>query len=126
MPFTYSINEKNRLVELNGYDRITRGEIINILQAVHYDPARKKGFGIVLNFGEANLGALKAKDLQITIAHQKMYQDECQFSKVSIVAQSDREYGISRMWEMMGFGDIMNVKIFRNLSEAMTWLGVEN
>ena len=124
MPFTYRIDEQKRLVELNGYNCITRGEIINILQAVNIDPAREKGFGIIVNFSQANLGALKAKDFEITIAHQKMYQDEYKLSKVSIVARNDREYGIARMWEMMGFGDIMNVKIFRSLPEAMIWLGV--
>ena len=126
MPFTYRIDEEKKLIELNGYDLITRSEIINILQAVLFDPTRKKGFGFIMNFGQADLSALKAKDLEITIAHQKKFGDEYRFSKVSIVAQNDREFGIARMWEMMGFGDITNVKIFRNLPDAMDWLGVEN
>jgi len=40
----------------------------------------------------------------------------------AIIAESDLEFGIARMYEMLAEKDGFNVKVFRNKSDAEQWL----
>jgi hypothetical protein len=81
---------------------------------------------VLWNIEKADMSELRTEDLRNDAKHTKDLAEVRNGGKTAIVTGSSLEYGMSRMLEAFyGIEDVpFEVQVFRNLDDAVEWLGV--
>jgi len=103
---------------------ITFENFVDAIQKSYDHPDWQKDQNVLCDFREANL-SLSSDEMRRVV---KSFSPDDQAGKLAMIVSHDLEYLMSRMFEITSefTGIWKEYKIFRNISEAKQWLGIEN
>ena len=121
MPVTYQIDEKTSIIQTRCYGNVTLSDVLNHLHALACAPNCPERLHVLLDVSES---AFVPESQQLRdVSHEigKM-RDKVQFDDCAIVASSDVLFGMSRMFEVFASPWFRDIRVFRTLGEAESWL----
>ena len=126
MTVGYTFFERLKLVYVNITDTVTFEQLATYLkslsQDVHYRPPMKK----LVDFRGCRKYDLTGDQAEKFAALNRDLSNCFPSEKCAIVAPGDLEYGMSRAHEMYISGSGLDMQVFRQLPEALDWLGIES
>jgi len=126
MTVGYSFFEKSKLVFVNIADTVTFEQLVMYLkslsQDLNYRPPMKK----LVDFRKCRKLDLTQEQAEKFAALNRELSSSFTDERCAIVAPGDLEYGMSRAHEMYLSGSGIDIRVFRQLPEALDWLGIEH
>ena len=86
------------------------------------DPAFAPGMSFLVDFREASLLELDEGALRRVSAHGRAIGSEWGAHRSAVVAPSDLEFGVSRIFAVIGERPGLELQVFRDLASASQWL----
>jgi hypothetical protein len=109
-------------IELSG--EVSETELVDAARKLASDPAIPAGHRELVNLSGVHNTDVTAATLR-RVAHIYSEADQRpEDSRVAIVAPGDLFYGLSRMYEAFRESSALEIRVFRDLPEARTWLGL--
>jgi hypothetical protein len=124
MTVTYSFIEKWKLVRVKISDTVTFEQMTAYLKSLSKDPRYRPPMNKLVDFRECLDYALSREEAEKFAALNRDLGPAFKNEKCAIVAPGDLEYGMSRVHEMYTSGSGLNITVFRQLGEALKWLGI--
>ena len=121
MPFAYRIDPVQGLIEATYSGALTTDEMRVASDQIIHDPAFKPEFRSLVIYS----GILLTPSLTDLIKHKTWRQQVPRVRQMAIVAETELEYGVARMYELATNGvAAKEMRIFRNVKDARDWLGI--
>jgi hypothetical protein len=125
MPISYRIDEPRGLILTTASGVLTDSDILQLKASLLADPRWKPGM--------RELSDVRMIDrLEVTAAGvaQMMLRDAADAAalasyRLAIVVAHDLAYGMARMYQMLTEQSVPNVRVFRDMEEAKSWLELE-
>jgi hypothetical protein len=128
MPITHKIDHGRRLVWANGHGTLTDDEVFAYKRTV-WSRTDVAGYDELFDVTSVEHIALPSTARVRELAELAAAMDRgTSASKLAVVAPDDLAFGLARMYEIyrgLAAGSVRQVGIFRSLSEALTFLGME-
>ena len=111
-----------RVHSLNG--RLRFEEVRDTLEALYASPDFDPAMNALWDVRDANLTDISSDDVRKIAQLVSGRRPKEGFSRVALVVSRDVDFGLARMYEMqLEDGSHSAVRVFRDIGEAMTWLG---
>jgi hypothetical protein len=125
MPVTSSLDPKTRLVRTLCIGNVTFAEVLAHLQEFQKDPNSAGTVDVFLDLTETT--SLPVGFHVAAVADQlRKVHETVRFNACAVVAQRDALFGMMRMFQVMAEPYFRAIRVFRNYSEAETWLASES
>ncbi len=124
MPLKYKIIPELKIVYVRGTEKVTTDDIMTEGARMFAENEWANGFNILCDYREITDFNLKTEDIEKIVDQDKNNELLFDKSKCAIVAGSDLIFGISRMWEILSEDNKIMTMIFRNIEDALKWLGI--
>jgi hypothetical protein len=118
MPISYRIDKARRLVLCVGTGVLTDADAVSNHRLVAADSDFDPTYDELLDFREVETMVVTAS-LPQTIAADHIWAEGV---KRAFVAPSDLTFGMTRMYEMLADDKPGNVRVFRDMEDALSWL----
>jgi len=124
MPCDYEIDLQRRLLKCRVWGAATHAEISQMRQKFTHDPAFRSDLFQLYDLRDATGLTISAGEIRDLAGYSPFSRE----AKRAIVAQRDAVYGAARMFALLreAGGAQEQIQVFRSLSEANAWLGLEN
>jgi hypothetical protein len=124
MPINYRFIRSKRLILAKGTDPLTDADCSLHAHSVLTHPDFKPGFVELLDLRKATAGKLTSEGVFQTARAVKPHMSRLVRSKLAIVAAEEVMYGMARMYQLF-IGEIFeNIHAFRNIGEALDFIGL--
>jgi hypothetical protein len=120
VPGSYLIDPDRRLILSRGWGIVTEGDLLAHARALKIDPGFVTSFRQIVDLRDVT-------DLEIDASGIRQIAIESPFGAGAcraIVVRSEVNYGMARMFQMLRAEAADNIQIFRDLSPALSWLGL--
>ena len=125
MPVDYRIHSDLGLVVAQFQGNVTDEEVLQTYRRVLNDAEYRPEFNDLIDLLDVEGFNLKAGTMrQIIMLADQAHADGPKSFKTAVVASNALPYGLARMYEALADGSAVNVSVFRNVTEAMEWLGI--
>lgn len=125
MTVKYNFFEEWKLVWVKISDTATFEHMTAYLKSLSKDPRYRPPMKKLVDFRECRDYALTREEAEkfagLNIELSSVFTNE----KCAIVAPGDLEYGMSRAHEMYTTGSGLDIAVFRQLGDALDWLGID-
>jgi hypothetical protein len=111
------------IVYLEYFGKVTSHHIIQSREAFLADPDYAVGMSFLVDLSGASLESLTLDELRRVGDHGRNIDERLGNHCTAIVAPRDLEYGVSRMFEILGERPNLRLQVFRDRGEALAWLG---
>ena len=125
MPIRYTIHHDLGLVVTYFSGRVSDGEFIDLYRALLNDEDYVPGTDELADLRDVeslNLSALALR--RVEELTEERYAGTGASFRTAIVAPRDQAYGIGRMYEVFAEEDPENVRVCRDIEDALEWLDV--
>jgi len=123
MPVTYTIDEAAGVVCVECADVFTNEEMLDCIERVYSDPARKPGMASLVDCRQVRSMKVTHAGMQAAATLKSVLIDPVQPRwAVAIVAPQDEVFWVARTYEVLRTGSPETVRVFRESEEAMHWL----
>jgi hypothetical protein len=121
MPSDFIIDVNRGLVRSKGFGVITLPSITDHMDRLLKHPDFRPEFNQVFDFREATKPSLSFEDVTL-LAERSVFSPQ---SQRAFVVSADWQFGYARMFATMrkGLGE-PGIMVFRDMKEALEWLGV--
>ena len=119
MPITYQIDPAEEIVFTTSEGDVTLDDIAEHCRKLKADKAFNPSFSELLDY-RATSPALSLDEMRHVASSLDPYSGD---ARRAIVASSDLNYGVARMFEAVHAG--ITVAVFRSMDEALEWLRPE-
>ena len=126
MPITYTIHPDLGLVVTHFSGRVADDEFIELYRTMLHDDAYELGMNELADLRQVDdldLSALALRRVE-ELTEERYAGTEARF-RSAIVAPRDKSYGIGRMYEVFAEQGPENVRVCRDVPEALEWLELE-
>ena len=125
MPISYRIDLRQNVIWTTVTGILTDCEILEHKQKILKDPDFRPGMRELsdvrkverLDITSEGVQRFVAQDADDTLLHRN--------HRIAIVAQEDVVFGMARMYAMMTENNLGDVMVFRDMKDAIAWLGIE-
>lgn len=117
-----SLTITHDLVHVQYRGKITADELIAATEALHADPLYEPGMPVLIDLREASLANLDSSGLKRVGEHGAKMARGWGRHYAAIVAPNDREFGMSRQFEVLGARPGRELKVFRDFDAGWRWL----
>jgi hypothetical protein len=123
MPCDYEIDLERRLVRCRGWGAVTHADITETRLKFTHDPAFSRDFCQLYDLREVTDVDTAPGEIRDLASYAPFSRDV----RRAIVAPQDAVYGAARMFALRreAGGGQEQIRIFRSLTEANAWLGLE-
>jgi hypothetical protein len=121
MPWSYTIDTTAGLVRSTCTSTLTAPELLAHMTQVRADPAFTPAFHHLVDARAVDRCDVDGHDLRHLATRNPWGPD----ARCAVVVGSDVGYGVGRMYEIFSEQAGHTVQVFRELDEALRWLGVE-
>ncbi len=126
MPIIYRIFPDRKLAYIRAWGEVTAEEIVTEGARMFAEPEWENGFNILCDYREISEFDLDREDVEEIVASDKRNEPLLDESRCAVVATDNLVFGISRMWEILSHDTRLTNMVFRDMDEAMAWLGLES
>lgn len=124
MKFAYCIDPTQNLIHLRCIGRITLAELMAHVNSVNTDPQFRKGMNTLADFSQAFLD-WRFEEAQQFCDYVTTIQEARGKCKWAVVAPTDVNFGVIRMFATLSDELSIETSVFRTLEEVLDWLGQE-
>ncbi|MGI9627900.1 MAG: hypothetical protein ACR2QM_13775 [Longimicrobiales bacterium] len=102
--------------------RIGADDLIGAREAFLIDPDFRPGMSFISDFRKASLRELSEKDLRRVAAHGSEMAASWKRHRTAAVVAAEVDYGVSRMFAVLGERPGLELEVFRDFGIAVDWL----
>ena len=113
---------RDGVVRVRYVGRMTPSMLISAREAFVADPDFVPGMNFMADFTEGTLSEFSSDDLRRVGVHGRQIALDWGPHRTAVVAPSDVDYGLSRMFQMLGRRPGLTLHVFRDMTEAEAWL----
>ena len=124
MKTTTRYDRDNMLVVHEATGVVTALEVAEVMRHRSADPRFIRGMSILWDASGVDMSRLDRKEYDRFIGQLASGKYYAEISKTAVVASSDLQFGMMRMFEMTEDSEIRPLRIFRTYTEALKWLEV--
>jgi hypothetical protein len=125
MTVEYSFLEEWKLVLVRMSESVTFGQMTDYLKTLSRDSRYQPPMNKLVDFRKCENYALTREEAEKFAILNRELSHIFANEKCAIIAPGDLEYGMSRVHEMYTSGSGMDINVFRRLSDALDWLGID-
>jgi hypothetical protein len=125
MTVEYSFFEELKLVWVKISDSVTFDQMVANLKSLSRDPRYRPPMNKVVDLRKCRDYALSRQEAENFAGLNRELSTAFADEKCAIVAPGDLEYGMSRVHEMYTTGSGLDITVFRQLQDALDWLGID-
>ena len=125
MPISYTIHADLKLLVTRYVGVVTNHEFTKVYYSILEGSEFQHGFNELVDFQEIKEWEVTAgamENVSALVSH--FYKGSSESTRTAILASRDAEYGIGRMYSAYADSDVETVKTFKDVREAMRWLGL--
>jgi len=126
MAITHTLYKKEKIVFSTLSGIITDSLLLESYAALYTSKDWLPGLDEVVDLSHADMTAVSADGMQrlaaLTMSHTK---SKCESFRTALIAPDDLIFGLSRLYEGVSEESPEQVMVFRNLSQACDWIGVD-
>ena len=127
MPMTYKIDHEGELVRMRCWGTFTNKEMLESVEQLHSDPARRPGMPALIDCREVEEMQVTRTGLAAAATIKNVLIDPAQEPWwVAIIAPQDEVFLAARSYEVFRSGSPEKVRVFRDAREAEDWLQRES
>jgi hypothetical protein len=126
MTVDYAFFEKWKLVIVNITDTVTFEQMVTHLISLSKDPLYQPPMNKLVDFRKCRKYELTRDQAEKFAVLNRELSNFFLNEKCAIVAPKDLEYGMSRVHEMYISDSGLDIQVFRQLPEALDWLGIDS
>ena len=125
MPYTYKINTEHNIVIFKARGAFTAEILFNCLKEVISSAGFQPGFNHLVDLREVTSFPATTADMHKRVELDLDIEKQLGKCKIALVTSNELVFGMSRMYEMLMDNAIPEVRSFRNINEAILWMGIE-
>lgn len=125
MPITYRIDRQRGIVWTHATGVLTDAELLAHKRRLINDPDFRPGMRELSDVREIERLEVTPKGISRFVAQDKTDETQLGDHRLAIVASENVVYGMARMYQSLTDGSPRNVMVFRNPTEAKTWLEID-
>ena len=125
MPITFRIDKESGVVctTIDGY--VSTDEIIEGLRNIMNHPDFRPGLNGIADLRNSDLNTFSA-DVKRIAELLVEYRDKTGPSRTAVLVSNDVTFGMTRVFQVFAEQSSVETAIFRDMEEAVQWLGVGN
>jgi len=124
MPITYVIDESSGVVLTTASGVLTDQELLEHKRKLTSDSKFRPGMVELSDIRAITKLAVTNAGIAQFVSQDASDKAALEGHKLAIVVSDDLAFGMARMYEMMTSMNIPGVRIFRDINEARSWLGL--
>ena len=126
MKIRFMVNEEHRFALATWAGSLSDADVLAAYERLYGDERWQPGFDEIVDLRHAELSRITAEGLRAldTLVRDKT-GDYCESFKTAVVAPDDLEFGLARMYELLSEESPESVMVFRELDQALAWIGVD-
>lgn len=125
MPIEYKIIPDQKIAYIRAWGKITVDEILSEGARMFGEPEWENGTNILCDYSEITDFSIDTRDIEKVVRQDKKNDPIIGKCKCAVVAKDDYVFGFSRMWEILSMDTELTSMVFRNLKDALRWLGLD-
>jgi len=125
MPYDYQLDNSEKYILVKGWGKIEPYDLLANIEQIFQEPALPEYFRQLVDLRKVTGYNIFFKDVQDFKNICNRYREKIKGGRIAVVAGSDNIYGICRMMESMAH-DVVNIRSFRDMDEAMEFLDSAN
>ena len=118
MPIDFDILPQIRAIHLRATGVVTLEEILIYEERICMDPAFDPTYTEVIDMRQVEKLDLSHAEVATMVGYEQGHDRYAGVRQVALVAPADLEYGLARMYEMLGDESPMQTEVFRDMAEA--------
>lgn len=120
MPHAYVLDEAHSLVLSRAWGALTDQELLSHLTTFANDPRFRPTFHQLADLREVTNLAVTSSGIRYQVRESPFAAG----SQRALVVSSDVAFGMARMFQILHDESAGDVEVFRNLDDALAWLGL--
>lgn len=125
MPISYRIDLRQNVIWTIVTGILTDGELLEHKQKIVKDPDFRPGMRELSDARNVERLDITSEGVQRFVAQDADDALLLRNHRIAIVAQEDVVFGMARMYGMMTEKYLGDVMVFRDMKDAMNWIGIE-
>ena len=126
MPISYAIDPRLGLVRTTATGVLTDEELLQHKRDLQGDPRFDASMKELSDIRGVERLDVTAEGVRRAVAMDQGQADALGDYKLALVVSADVVFGMARMYQMMTEENIEGVGVFRDIEEALEWLGVKS
>ena len=123
MCHTNKIDKERQLAKITARGRVNVLELREIfIETVSHDDWQA-GFNMLCDYRKIENFDVTSQDIEEIAEWQASMDALIGKGRCAVVASKDSVYGMSRMWEILSSTRSQQIYVFREISDAVSWLG---
>jgi len=119
-----TIDKEQKLARVYARGKVNVLELRDIYSELIKHRDWRPGFDILCDYREIEDFDVSSRDIDEISEWQTSIDNMIGNGKCAVVASRDSVFGMSRMWEMISANRSQHICIFRELDDAVSWLGI--
>ena len=124
MPISYVIDKEQGVALATASGELTENDLLEHKRKLFSDPEFRSGFVELSDVRFIEKLNVSPEGIRKFVAQDSADAPGNKEYKLAIVVSQDLAFGMGRMYEMSTSKNFSNVRIFRDMQEARTWLGL--
>ena len=121
---THRINRSLGIAVVTWRGHISDSDLVPALRAFFEDAAWEPGCHTFIDIREADMAEVTSNGLKIVAAVSKAYVRDLEGEfRTAVLVSHDAVFGLGRMYEAYTVESKQTVQVFRDLQQALSWLG---
>ena len=121
-----TIDKEQKLARVSASGKVNALELRDIFSELIKHRDWQPGFDILCDYREIVDFDVSTQDIDEITKWQISMDHMIGNGKCAVVASRDSVFGMSRMWEMISANRSQDICVFRELDDAVSWLGIVN
>ena len=122
MCYRLRIRKDRELAQISAYGRVNILELKEIFfETVRHEDWRA-GFNMLCDYRKIEKFDVTSKEIDEMTEWQASIDTLIGSGRCAVVATRDFVFGMNRMWEFLSADRAQQIKVFRNVKEAVSWL----
>jgi hypothetical protein len=123
MCHSIKIDKDWRMAQVKAWGKVNSHELKDIFIETVEHPDWDAGFSMLCDYNEILNFDVTSNDIYNIIEWQESIDAMIGDGRCAVVADRDLVYGMTRMWQILSSNRSQQVCVFRQMNNAITWLG---
>jgi len=123
MCHSIKIDKDRKMAQVKAWGKVNSHELKNIFIEAVKDKDWDAGFSMLCDYNEILDFDVTPDDIYKIIEWQESIDAMIGDGRCAVIASRDLVYGMNRLWQTLSSGRSQKVFVFRQINDALTWLG---